>query len=168
MHAAQAAKCGVAAALLTQQGFGGPADVIEGPGGFARAYADGWISEVIESGLGARFHLMDVLMKSHAAAARVAAGIDGMLALRKEHGFAADDIAAMQLGIPQIIQGRLTNPHPVDLQAAQMSLPFSVALAAKIALTPGEVPALAVADFEAGLTDRDVATLQDRTTVALD
>ena len=35
-------RCGVAAALLTQQGFSGPADIIEGTGGFARAYADGW------------------------------------------------------------------------------------------------------------------------------
>src|SRR3954464_6456094 len=168
MHAAQAAKCGVAAALLTQQGFGGPADVIEGPGGFARAYADGWISEVIESGLGARFHLMDVLMKSHAAAARVAAGIDGMLALRRAHGFSADDIAAMHLGIPRIIQGRLTNPHPVDLQAAQMCLPFSVALAAKLPLVAGAVPMLTVADYEAGLGDAGLHALEERTTIDLD
>ena len=52
-------------------------------------------------------------------------------------GFSVDDIAAMQLGIPRIIQGRLTNPHPVDLQAAQMCLPFSVALAAKLPLAAG-------------------------------
>src|SRR4051794_17332340 len=52
IQAAHAAQCGVAAALLTQQGFGGPADIIEGTGGFARAYADGWTPEVIESGLG--------------------------------------------------------------------------------------------------------------------
>ena len=45
----------------------------------------------------------------------------------------------MALGIPKIIQGRLTNPHPVDLQAAQMCLPFSVALASKIALAPGGI-----------------------------
>ena len=47
----------------------------------------------------------------------------------QQHEFAGDDIASMALGIPKIIQGRLTNPHPVDLQAAQMCLPFSVALA---------------------------------------
>ena len=93
---------------------------------------------IISEGLGQRFHLMDVLVKSHAAAARVAAGIDGMLALRSQHGFASNDIATMRLGIPRIIQGRLTNPHPVDLQAAQMCLPFSVALAAKIPLAAGE------------------------------
>jgi 2-methylcitrate dehydratase PrpD len=168
IQAAHAAQCGVAAALLTQQGFGGPTDIIEGTGGFARAYADGWTPEVIESGLGARFHLMDVLMKSHAAAARVAAGIDGMLALRRAHGFFADDIAAMQLGIPRIILGRLTNPHPVDLQAAQMCLPFSVALAAKLPLAAGVVPVLTVADYEVGLGDAALYALEERTTIDLD
>jgi 2-methylcitrate dehydratase PrpD len=168
IQAAHAAQCGVAAALLTQQGFCGPADIIEGAGGFARAYADGWDPAIIDDELGERFHLMDVLMKSHAAAARVAAGIDGMLALRGESGFDGDEIVEMRLGIPRIIAGRLTIPHPVDLQAAQMCLPFSVALASKIPLRPGEVPAITVADYEAGLSDRSLFELEDRTVIALD
>jgi len=150
------------------QGYGGPLDIIEGAGGFARAYADSWNPAVIEDGLGQRFHLMDVLVKAHAAAARIAAGIDGMLALRQEHGFSGDDIAGMVLGIPRIIQGRLTNPHPVDLQAAQMCLPFGVALASKIALSPDRVPTISVTDFEAGLSDRSLHAIEERTTITLD
>ena len=168
IQAAHAAQSGVAAALLTEQGFGGPADIIEGSGGFARAYGDGWEPSIIEHELGKRFHLMDVLVKSHAAAARVAAGIDGMLALRQKHGFTGDDIASLRIGIPRIIAGRLTNPHPVDLQAAQMCLPFSVALASKIALAPGRMPNVAVADYEAGLADRSLYELEERTTSELD
>jgi 2-methylcitrate dehydratase PrpD len=168
IQAAHAAQCGVAAALLARHGFAGPADMIEGAGGFARAYADGWDPAIIEDGLGTRFHLMDVLVKSHASAARVAAGLDAMLALRAEHGFAADDIAAMRLGIPRIIEGRLTNPHPVDLQAAQMCLPFGVALAAKIPLAAGGPTAVTVADYEDGLADKSLFALEDRTTIALD
>jgi 2-methylcitrate dehydratase PrpD len=168
IHAAHAAEGGVAAALLAEQGFSGPNDIIEGQGGFARAYADGFNPALIEDGLGQRFHLMDVLVKSHAAAARVAAGIDAMLALREQHGFKSGDIASMALGIPKIIQGRLTNPHPVDLQAAQMCLPFSVALAAKIALAPGGITTLGVPDFEAGLKDKSLHDIEERTTIALD
>jgi len=74
----------------------------------------------------------------------------------------------MHLGIPKVIQGRLTNPHPVDLQAAQMCLPFSVALAAKLPLSAGRVPDVTVADYEAGLGDRGLFELEDRTTIALD
>jgi 2-methylcitrate dehydratase PrpD len=168
IQAAHAAQSGVAAALLAQHGFAGPADILEGAGGFARAYADGWNPALIEDGLGTRFHLMDVLVKSHAAAARVAAGIDGVLALRRQHRFAAADIATMHLGIPRIIQGRLTNKHPTDLQAAQMCLPFSVALAAKVALPLGRMPTLGVADYEAGLRDRGLHDLEERTTLHLD
>src|SRR6202008_3837201 len=91
-----------------------------------------------------------------------------MLALRAQHGFTGDDIASMQLGIPKVIQGRLTNPHPVDLQAAQMCLPFSVALASHFPLTDGRVPTLAVADYEVGLGDRRLYEIEERTTIALD
>ena len=168
IQAAHAAQSGVAAALLTQHGFAGPVDMIEGSGGFARAYADGFNPAAIEDGLGARFLLMDVLVKSHAAAARVAAGIDAMLALRQQHGFSGDDIESMHLGIPKVIQGRLTNPHPVDLQAAQMCLPFSVALASHVPLAAGRIPTLAVADYEAGLRDRRLFEIESRTTIVLD
>src|SRR4029453_18900552 len=98
IQAAHSAQCGVAAALLTQSGFSGPPDIIEGSGGFARAYGDQWNPALIENGLGERFHLLDVLTKSHAAAARVAAAIDGMLALRQAHGFTGDDIATIPPG----------------------------------------------------------------------
>jgi len=168
IQAAHAAQSGVAAALLTQFGFCGPIDILEGAGGFARAYAGEWNPAVIEDGLGTQFHLSDVLVKSHAAAARVAAGIDAMLALRKSHGFSTTDIARMHLGIPRIIQGRLTNPHPVDLQAAQMCLPFSVALASKVTLAAGSVPSITVADYEAGLADRNLFELEERTTLTID
>jgi 2-methylcitrate dehydratase PrpD len=168
IQAAHSAESGVAAALLAAQGYSGPVDIIEGAGGFAHAYADGWNPAAIEDGLGQRFHLMDVLVKSHAAAARVAAGIDGMLALRQEHGFSGNDIVGVALGIPRIIQGRLTNRHPVDLQAAQMCLPFSVALASKIVLSPGHTPTVSVTDFEAGLSDRSLHAIEELTTIELD
>ena len=168
IQAAHAAQSGVAAALLAQQGFAGPPDIIEGAGGFARAYADEFNGGAIAEGLGERFHLMDVLVKSHAAAARVAAGIDAMLALRAEHRFAATDIDSIALGIPRVIEGRLTNRHPADLQAAQMCLPFSVALAAKVALVPGEVATLSVEDYQAGLADRTLFDIEERTTIGPD
>ena len=168
IQAAHSAESGVAAALLAEQGYSGPIDIIEGAGGFARAYSDEWNPAVIEDGLGQRFHLMEVLVKSHAAAARIAAGIDGILELRQEYGFSGDAIAAMTLGIPRIIQGRLTNPHPVDLQAAQMCLPFGVALASKIALSLGRIPTVSVTDFEAGLSDRSLHAIEKLTTIELD
>src|SRR5439155_5034557 len=64
IQAAHSAQSGVAAALLTQQGFSGPPDILEGTGGFARAYGDGFDPDLIEHQLGEHFHLMNVLTKS--------------------------------------------------------------------------------------------------------
>src|SRR5436190_7087322 len=50
LAAAHSAQSAVGAALLAQQGFAGPSDVIEGAAGFARAYSDNWEPSLIESG----------------------------------------------------------------------------------------------------------------------
>ena len=51
IHAAHAAEGGVSAALLAAEGYSGPNDIIEGQGGFARAYAGDWNPTLIEEGL---------------------------------------------------------------------------------------------------------------------
>jgi hypothetical protein len=100
---------------------------------------------------------------SHAAAARRRRH-GGMLALRLQHGFELRyrfDRSAS----PRIIEGRLTNKHPVDLQAAQ-SLPFASRSPRMRGLRC--VPDLTVVDFEAALSDPAVHGLEERTTIALD
>jgi 2-methylcitrate dehydratase PrpD len=49
-----------------------------------------------------------------------------------------------------------------------MCLPFSVALASKIPMAADFIPAIAVADYEAGLADRSLFELEERTTIDLD
>ena len=46
-----------------------------------------------------------------------------------------------------------------------MCLPFSVALAAKIPIAPDRIASLTVADYEAGLADRSLFELEDRSAV---
>src|SRR3546814_17164438 len=67
-HAAQS---GIEAALLAQAGFDGPTDILEGQGGFFRAYTDELDVSHVFDGLGERFHIGDILVKGYAAAARV-------------------------------------------------------------------------------------------------
>ena len=49
-----------------------------------------------------------------------------------------------------------------------MCLPFSVALASKVTLAAGAVPSITVADYEAGLADRNLFELEERTTLTID
>jgi 2-methylcitrate dehydratase PrpD len=90
----------------------------------------------------------------------VQAAVEGVVALCREHGVDAAAIKDLYVGIPSIILGRLTIPRPVDVQAAQMSLPHSAALAAVLAPKAGEGFALSVQDYEQSLKDHRVKDVE--------
>jgi 2-methylcitrate dehydratase PrpD len=146
IHAARAAENGVAAALLARQGFTGPEDILEGANGFAHAYADAANFGILTSGLGSNYLLREVTVKGHACSARVQAAVEGILDLCKQNRINSEDVADVFIGIPSVILGRLTIPKPIDLQAAQMSLPHSAALAVATAAIAEEGFALSVVD----------------------
>jgi 2-methylcitrate dehydratase PrpD len=146
IHAARAAENGVAAALLAHHGFTGPEDIIEGENGFARAYADAADLRIVTEDLGSKYLLREVTVKGHACSARVQAAVGGIL-----------DVF---VGIPAVILGRLTIPKPVDVQAAQMSLPHSAALAVAMAPSAADGFALSVTDYERSLHDPQVKQIE--------
>ncbi|HZP75943.1 MAG TPA: MmgE/PrpD family protein [Pseudolabrys sp.] len=168
IHAARAAENGVAAALMVDKGFSGPADILEGANGFARAYADAFDPDIIADGLGRTFLLEGVTVKGHACSARVQAAVEGVVTLCREHRIDAADIEDLYVGIPSVILGRLTNPRPVDVQAAQMSLPHSAALATVLAPKAADGFALSVRDYETSLQDSAVKAVERRVRCEVD
>ncbi len=159
IHSARAAENGVAAALLARQGFTGPQDILEGSNGFARAYADGAELGIVTADLGSDFMLREVTVKGHACSARVQAAVEGILDLCRP--IDPDDVVDVSVGIPAVILGRLTIPRPVDVQAAQMSLPHSAALAVAMAAGAAEGFALSVTDYESSLHDPQVKRIEE-------
>jgi 2-methylcitrate dehydratase PrpD len=151
LHAAHAASSGVHAALLVEAGFSGPTDIIEGKDGFARAYADQADFSLISQDLGTVFRTDEVAVKPHACSARVQSAIEAASSLCMKHDVDPETIRNITLGIPAVIQGRLTAANPKDLQAAQMSAPFSLALAICKGRTSGF--SLGIDDFETGLEE---------------
>jgi len=168
IHAARAAENGVAAALLARHGFSGPEDILEGANGFARAYADACDLAIVTNGLGAQYLLREVTVKGHACSARVQAAVEGILDLCRANRIDPNDIAEVFVGIPSVILGRLTIPRPVDVQAAQMSLPHSAALAVAKAQSAEDGFALSVADYEASLRDPRVKAIESRVRCEVD
>lgn len=162
IHAAQAAHCGVQAALLARAGFSGPVDILEGSEGFARAYADAVDFTPLLEGLGSAFRIPEVTVKAHACSARVQAAIEGILQLSRAGGLPPEAVEEVRVGIPRVIEDRLTLPAPPDVQAAQMSLPFSVALALIRGPGQDEGFALSVADYEVAVADPIVRALAAR------
>lgn len=162
IHAAHATESGVAAALLAFQGFSGPIDILEGSNGFARAYADEANLNLITDGLGIDCRVLEVMVKTHSCSARVQSAVEAIFELGSHNDIGPDDIEHICVGVPSVIVGRLTLPHPVDVQAAQMSMPFSVALAvSKIREAPSGVT-LDVTDYENGLANPALRAIEDR------
>ena len=160
IHAARAAENGVAATLLAGHGFTGPEDILEGSNGFARAYADAADLRIVTDALGSEFRLREVTVKGHACSARVQAAVECILDLGKANRVSPEDVADVFVGIPAVILGRLTISKPVDVQAAQMSLPHSAALAVAIAGSAEDGFALSVTDYEGSLQDRQVKRIE--------
>jgi len=168
IHAAHAAGEGMHAALLAEAGFSGPIDILEGRDGFARAYADGHDFARGVDGLGSTWRLLETAIKPHASSARVLSAIEASGTLCTQYQLLAADIGTIRVGIPKIIQGRLTANQPTDIQSAQMSLPFCMAmvLARGRELAPGFT--LNVDDFESALGDAQVMAIAARVECVLD
>jgi 2-methylcitrate dehydratase PrpD len=168
LNGARGAESGVMAALLTQAGIWGPRDILEGEAGFFHAFSGNPKPEKITGDLGKGYRLMEVSTKIHAGAGRLQATVDAGLALGLEHQLAPAQIVECEVGIPKVVQGRLTQLDPPDLQSAQLSIPFSLAMALSLGRTRGPQAALRREDYETALLDADVRALSNRTRCVLD
>ena len=168
LNGARGAESGVMAALLTQAGIWGPRDILEGDAGFFHAFSGNAKPEKITGDLGRGYRLMEVSTKIHAGAGRLQATVDAGLSLGAQHGLAAEQIVECEVGIPKVVQGRLTQLDPPDLQSAQLSIPFSLAMALALGRTRGAQAALRREDYETALVDADIRALSNRTRCVLD
>ena len=168
INGALGAESGVMAALLTQQGIWGPRDILEGEAGFFRAFSDACDPTQVTAALGCEYRLLEVSAKIHAGAGRLQASVDAGLSLGSEHGLTPEQIVDVEVGIPQVIQGRLTHTDPHDLQSAQMSVPFSLAMSLAIGRERGARAGLRREDFESALVAPEICALASRVRCVLD
>ncbi|MGI4946502.1 MAG: MmgE/PrpD family protein [Janthinobacterium lividum] len=123
------AEGGVVAASLAARGFTGPSTVIEGEGGFLRAFCPTWDAAQLTDGLGSTFKTMTIMIKRYACHITAHTPVEAILDLRRQHGFVPEDVAAIAVaGSPRM--ATVNNiPAPKDVLLAQFSIPFCVSLA---------------------------------------
>lgn len=169
INGARAAEAGVVSALLTREGIWGPRDILEGKeAGFFRAFAEKSDPAQVTGDLGRDFRLMQVSTKIHAGAGRLQASNDAGLLLASEHGLDAAQIVDVEVGIPKVIEGMLTKNDPSDLQSAQLSVPFSLAMALSLGRTRGARAAIRREDYETALASPAVRDLSRRIRCVVD
>lgn len=162
LHAGRAAEAGVLAAQLAARGLRCSLDMLDGEAGLGRAMGTGPDWAGIGATLGRDFHITRLTFKNHVGCGHTFAAIDGALALQREHGFRADDIEHLHLGVYRATLEIAPHVAPQDAGQAKFSLHYMVATA----LVHGSVR---LAAFEpAQLRDPATRALMARITGALD
>ncbi|MFT4509296.1 MmgE/PrpD family protein [Caballeronia sp. 15711] len=123
-----AARNGVTAATMASLGFTGAATIFDGERGFLRAFTDQHDIGALVEGLGEPYELL-IEFKPYSCARPIHNAIDCALAIRKQH---KPDL----LAIERIVMERHPdwahyhqNKTPATYHEAQVSLPYSVAVA---------------------------------------
>lgn len=112
---------GIVAVELAAAGYTGPLDILDAP--------DLYDARLIVDDLGAAWRIEGVYFKLFSCCRWAHAAIDGVLELQDRHGIEASAIEAIEVAtFPRaLVLGN--QPSPESMEAAQYSIPFSVALA---------------------------------------
>jgi len=155
-----AARNGVTAALMAQAGFTGADSIIDGERGFARAFAGEFRRERFVAGLGESIPVT-IEYKPYSCARPIHNAIDAMLSLRRQGLTAADVEVVIAQRHPMWAHYHAIS-RPRSFHEAQMSLPYSVALA----LVNGR--ALPADYAQVGLGDDEVMGIAEKVVIEPD
>jgi 2-methylcitrate dehydratase PrpD len=132
-HVGQAAQNGLICAVMAAEGFKGPKAAFEGKWGFLHAYAPNANADEAVSELGERWETLRLAVKPYPSCRYSHAPMDGLIALRREHGIDADDIEEVEVGIAETGWKIIGNPDegkhdPKSVVDGQFSMPFCAAV----------------------------------------
>jgi 2-methylcitrate dehydratase PrpD len=128
MNPAPAARNGVVAALLAQRGFTGADTIFEGERGFGRAFSDAFDPSPLLDGLGSEIPVY-VEYKPYSCARPIHNAIDCALEVRRTLDVGPAEIAEITVYRHPDWSAYHRNAKPSTFHEAQVSLPYSVAVA---------------------------------------
>jgi 2-methylcitrate dehydratase PrpD len=161
-HPGNAARNGLLAALLAQQGFTSSNQGIEAPRGFANVLATARNYDEITNRLGETWELAINSYKPFACGVVIHPAIDGAIQLRNKHRLSAEDIESVSLDV-----------HPLVLELTGKKTPavglegkFSVYHSVAVAIIQGAGGEAQYSDE--AVRDPRVMALRDRVSAAVD
>ncbi|MEX2450584.1 MAG: MmgE/PrpD family protein [Rhodospirillales bacterium] len=132
IHPGIAARAGLLSALMSEAGFAGTKDAIEGRYGFLAILADGGEPEKLLANLGSDYGLTSSDLRPYPCCRQIHAPADLVLDMVHKHGVTPEAIDTMDLYLPaySVNQGWLIdNDPPSSKLNAILSLPYSLAVA---------------------------------------
>jgi 2-methylcitrate dehydratase PrpD len=130
LHLGRAAEGGVLAALLAAQGYDGPRTILEGEFGILQSFCSRADPALLTAKLGTFFETSRLCIKPYACHVTAQAPIELLRSLMATHGFAAADIAGIEVAASEKVASHHSERRPADLMLGQYSVPFSLAVAA--------------------------------------
>ena len=130
----QAAMNGLIAATLAAEGFRGSAQAIEGRHGLLAGYTDAPHPERAVAGLGQDWETLKIAVKPYPSCRYTHAALDGLLALRREHGLTGADVQALEVGLHRsgvvlVGEPEAAKRRPRNVVDGQFSMAFCAAVA---------------------------------------
>lgn len=122
-----AARGGLFAALLAQQGLAGPDEPIAGPRGFAHVTAASPDFARLTNGLGESWEILANMIKPYPCGVVLNAVIDAAMVLRQRLGGKLADIAQLEVVAHPLLRQRTDRPAPLSGREAQVSAHHAVA-----------------------------------------
>lgn len=131
MHAGRAAQSGLYSAELAADGFRGIRTIFEtGYGGFHNTFTEEYDLAELTRDLGAVWEITNVGFKPYPACGSNHTSIDAISALRGEHAFGVEEVAAVSIEGSTATRDHVGWPYEPDtVTTAQMNLPYAVARA---------------------------------------
>lgn len=138
LHAGLAARNGVMAALLAQQGFTANDRALEGAQGFLSAMASEKSElQTLSKDLGKRWEILEtgITVKLYPSCAATHPALDTVLDLRREHALTPDQIQSVEVQVDNVTPNLLIYERPRTGLEGKFSMTFCVAAA----LVHGEI-----------------------------
>ncbi len=132
LHAGHAAREGLQAALLAEQGVEGPPDVIEARDGFMQAFAFGRLDRARPVMLppAVPFGITDCYIKPYACCRHIQPAVEALIALMREERISEGEISRVDVETYRIAAEHAHTGWS-DFASAQLSFPYLMGLAAR-------------------------------------
>jgi len=135
LHAGHAAREGLQAALLAEQGVEGPPDVIEARDGFMQAFAFGRAepgsrARAIALPPAAPFGITDCYIKPYPCCRHIQPAVEALIGLANDEAIASDEVQRIDVATYRIAAEHAETGWD-DFASAQLSFPYLMGLALK-------------------------------------
>jgi len=130
LHAGHAAREGLQAALLAEQGVEGPPGVIEARDGFVQAFARAEKARGVVLPPAAPFGITDCYIKPNPCCRHIQPAVEALIGLLEEENITGEEVERVEVATYRIAAEHAATGWD-DFASAQLSFPYLIALALK-------------------------------------